>query len=128
MSQQTPELNQTHSEPVIATATPASPLVYERKVSSPYGDEKKHHSSSSITKPLGVTDARALDAKEEADIEATRERRVGIWRKIRPFILTGLALLILGWWISATVLPATRPRWYVAYPNRSRIDFDILRY
>jgi CNT family concentrative nucleoside transporter len=31
--------------------------------------------------------------------------------KYRPFILGALALLILGWWISATVLRATRHRW-----------------
>jgi concentrative nucleoside transporter, CNT family len=29
----------------------------------------------------------------------------------RPFILGGVALLILAWWISATVLKATRYRW-----------------
>ena len=34
--------------------------------------------------------------------------------KLRPFILTALALLILGWWVSATILKATRHRWYVA--------------
>lgn len=33
--------------------------------------------------------------------------------RLRPFILVGLALLILGWWISSTVLPATRHRWCV---------------
>ena len=31
--------------------------------------------------------------------------------KYRPFILATLALLILGWWISATVLRVTRHRW-----------------
>jgi len=31
--------------------------------------------------------------------------------KYKPFILGALALLILGWWISATVLKATRHRW-----------------
>ena len=33
--------------------------------------------------------------------------------RLRPFILVGLALLILGWWISSIVLPATRHRWCV---------------
>ena len=33
------------------------------------------------------------------------------WRVWRPLVLTALALLILGWWISATVLKATRGRW-----------------
>ena len=29
----------------------------------------------------------------------------------RYYILSALALLVLGWWISATVLKATRHRW-----------------
>jgi Na+ dependent nucleoside transporter N-terminus len=32
-------------------------------------------------------------------------------RRARPFVLTALALTILAWWISATVLKATRHRW-----------------
>ena len=31
--------------------------------------------------------------------------------RYRPFILAGLALLILAWWISSTVLLDTRHRW-----------------
>jgi CNT family concentrative nucleoside transporter len=38
-----------------------------------------------------------------------------LYPKLRPYILTALALLILGWWISATVLEATRHRWYALY-------------
>lgn len=30
----------------------------------------------------------------------------------RPYILGATALVILGWWVSATVLEATRHRWY----------------
>ena len=33
--------------------------------------------------------------------------------KYKPLVLSGLALLMLGWWISATVLPDTRHRWYL---------------
>ncbi|EJD03165.1 uncharacterized protein FOMMEDRAFT_85572 [Fomitiporia mediterranea MF3/22] len=33
--------------------------------------------------------------------------------KLRPFILGLTAAVILGWWISATILPATRHRWIV---------------
>ncbi|TEB37527.1 hypothetical protein FA13DRAFT_1726638 [Coprinellus micaceus] len=36
-----------------------------------------------------------------------------IYRRYRPFILAFVALVILGWWISATVLKATRHRWIV---------------
>ncbi|KAF8904390.1 Na+ dependent nucleoside transporter C-terminus-domain-containing protein [Gymnopilus junonius] len=35
------------------------------------------------------------------------------YSRARPVILTALALLILGWWISSTVLKATRHRWVV---------------
>ncbi|XP_006460871.1 hypothetical protein AGABI2DRAFT_68805 [Agaricus bisporus var. bisporus H97] len=35
------------------------------------------------------------------------------YARFRPYILGGIAAAILGWWISATVLPATRHRWIV---------------
>jgi CNT family concentrative nucleoside transporter len=121
----TPTTDKPRTEPVVTstppvtttTATPAATHdVHERK--SPYHEdveEKKLRSSSSLEKGQQhhepITDPRVLDAKEEADIEETRKKRAGIWRKIRPFFLAALALLILGWWISATVLTATRHRW-----------------
>jgi len=46
---------------------------------------------------------------EEAAIKKERRRR--LWQQARPVVLAGLALTILGWWISATVLKATRHRW-----------------
>lgn len=49
------------------------------------------------------------DADEEVD--ESRKRRQIVYRQLRPYILGGLATLILGWWISATVLKATRHRW-----------------
>ncbi|KAG6828745.1 hypothetical protein H0H87_001004 [Tephrocybe sp. NHM501043] len=36
-----------------------------------------------------------------------------LWSKVQLLILPGLAILILGWWISATILKATRHRWIV---------------
>jgi len=42
---------------------------------------------------------------------AHEEKSSGLYSKFRPYILTALALLILGWWISATILKATRHRW-----------------
>ncbi|TFK54518.1 hypothetical protein OE88DRAFT_1624877 [Heliocybe sulcata] len=35
------------------------------------------------------------------------------YARYRPFILVLTAAVILGWWISATILPATRHRWIV---------------
>ena len=45
--------------------------------------------------------------------EDREPQREGLYRRFRPFILAGCALVILGWWISATVLQATRRRWIV---------------
>ncbi|KAG6813697.1 hypothetical protein H0H92_008545 [Tricholoma furcatifolium] len=36
-----------------------------------------------------------------------------IWSKVQPLLLPALAAVILGWWISSTVLQATRHRWIV---------------
>jgi concentrative nucleoside transporter, CNT family len=47
---------------------------------------------------------------EEADRD---QRRHELYTRFRPYILTGVAMVILGWWISATILKATRHRWYV---------------
>lgn len=119
MSQETPAMSRSHTEPVVGiTSAPLTHDEYEGKDISPYAaDEKKLHSSTSLNKEHHITDAAVLDAKEEADIEADRKKQTGIWRRIRPFFLTALALLILGWWISATVLPATRHRWCVSGPQ-----------
>jgi concentrative nucleoside transporter, CNT family len=45
--------------------------------------------------------------------EAGRNQRHELYLRFRPYILTGIALVILGWWISATILKATRHRWCV---------------
>ena len=105
--------NSTLTTPAIAqTPAAAEPLVREKKGHSESSDpsESKQH--------IPITDPVVLAAREEADIEAGKEERRRHYLKFRPFILGGLALLILGWWISATVLPATRHRWYVT-PVRS---------
>ncbi|KAJ7928597.1 Na+ dependent nucleoside transporter C-terminus-domain-containing protein [Mycena leptocephala] len=58
-------------------------------------------------------DHEAILAKDTEDVEAARSRRQNLMHKFRPFILGATALLILGWWISATLLKATRHRWIV---------------
>ncbi|KAL0956128.1 hypothetical protein HGRIS_002294 [Hohenbuehelia grisea] len=55
----------------------------------------------------------AVLLKDEEETEAARRLRAERYAKFRPFILGGVALLILGWWISATILKATRHRWIV---------------
>lgn len=49
----------------------------------------------------------------QEDIEETKEHSWTSYERLRPFILGGIALLILAWWISSIVLPATRHRWFV---------------
>ncbi|KAH6914173.1 H+/nucleoside cotransporter [Coprinopsis sp. MPI-PUGE-AT-0042] len=46
-------------------------------------------------------------------VEDREPERRSLYTRFRPFILAGCALVILGWWISATVLEATRHRWIV---------------
>ncbi|TDL17812.1 hypothetical protein BD410DRAFT_843358 [Rickenella mellea] len=55
-----------------------------------------------------------IDAKYEED-EAENGKTGGLssYQRMRPFYLMCVALVILGWWISATVLQATRHRWIV---------------
>lgn len=35
-----------------------------------------------------------------------------LYTKYEPYFLSLTAVVILGWWISATILEATRHRWY----------------
>ncbi|KDN44977.1 hypothetical protein RSAG8_05150, partial [Rhizoctonia solani AG-8 WAC10335] len=74
-------------------------------------DEKRDpelESGSLDHKPeLVKQDVVAHDDDDEA------EQRSGNYRKYRPFILAAVAFVILGWWISSTVLEATRHRWIV---------------
>lgn len=83
-------------------------------------DPLLHRHSSAIPKEsLSEKDEKSVhDGKAERDVtdleahpdsEKDAEQR----SRSRPYILIGLAILILGWWISATVLKATRHRWYV---------------
>lgn len=103
----------------MSTSNPATPVTAQTPSAAvPFDSEKVAHSESSDHSEskfvAPITDPAALAAREEADIEADKERKHRTYLRIRPFILCGLALLILGWWISATVLPATRDRWCVA--------------
>ena len=90
-----------------------NPIVSDESVSP--GDKKLNRSSVSLnsTEKLPTRDANKLEQvdHDNEEAEAHHERQRARWQRFRPFVLTALALLILGWWISATVLPATRHRW-----------------
>ncbi|CDO71957.1 hypothetical protein BN946_scf184940.g104 [Trametes cinnabarina] len=49
--------------------------------------------------------------EEETDEDVSTLTKLA--RRYRPFILIALAALILAWWVSSTVLEATRHRWIV---------------
>lgn len=55
----------------------------------------------------------AVHAEDDAEVEAARQHRHELEARYRTLILGALALLILAWWISSLVLPATRHRWIV---------------
>ena len=69
------------------------------------------------------TSASAIEKSSQTDVETAiitdasedalhKKKSLVNYAQLRPFILTGLALVILGWWISSTVLQATRHRWW----------------
>ena len=63
----------------------------------------------------GINEKKFEDAEKAIVVaqDAEEDRPETFYTKNRPYVLGALALLILGWWISATILPATRPRWYL---------------
>ncbi|KAG8841915.1 hypothetical protein FRB91_004563, partial [Serendipita sp. 411] len=102
----TPAVEQTNRSPLTSTH-PAVDFTKDEKKLRTSSDKESVHSVDAQERE------RELVAQEERDIEEQRTKRQTVWRRTRPFFLAGLALLILGWWISATVLEATRHRWIV---------------
>jgi len=72
-------------------------------------EKKRSHSTSSIDKEKEASDTNGAEALIVDDEGKSYNRQ----RLLRVAILVGLALLILGWWISSTILKATRHRWIV---------------
>ena len=69
--------------------------------------------SSSVHKHTG-NPAEVEKGAHQEDVEEIKDHSSwNSYERLRPFILVGLALLILAWWISSIVLPATRHRWFV---------------
>ena len=90
-----------------ATPQPQLPVVRKTsKVSSSSGDPEKNVVDHDVQVAREV-------AHDEEEIAEEDVQNRAIYERLRPFIHLGLALLILGWWISATVLKDTRHRWYV---------------
>ncbi|KAI0712943.1 Na+ dependent nucleoside transporter C-terminus-domain-containing protein [Cerioporus squamosus] len=62
-----------------------------------------------VKDPEKASAAQPEDEDEDEDVSALTKG----YRRFRPLVLVALAAVILGWWICATILPATRHRWIV---------------
>ncbi|KAH9940401.1 Na+ dependent nucleoside transporter C-terminus-domain-containing protein [Epithele typhae] len=94
----------------ITTATPAPDAALQRTQSS------RSSGADSIRKEPVTAAADPTDVEKAAPPAPVDEDVSGLTkltRKYRAVVLAALAALILGWWISATVLQATRHRWIV---------------
>lgn len=76
---------------------------------SSYDDEKIRVSE----KDAAQQDVLLANAQSEHDDDEKKLRRKAIMSKARPFILGAIAFVILGWWVSSIVIPASRGRWIV---------------
>lgn len=82
-------------EPIVESGTPV-----KRNTSRPSSTDSFKREKDTADNDVEVQ----VSTKDE-------ETPVTFSQRYRPFILGSLATLILGWWISATVLKATRHRW-----------------
>lgn len=82
-------------EPIVESGTPM-----KRNTSRPSSTDSFKREKNTADNDVEVQ----VPAKDE-------ETPVTFSQRCRPFALWSLAMLILGWWISATVLKATRHRW-----------------
>lgn len=56
-----------------------------------------------------IHDEKKMDASASAGFFGFFENLK--YETFHPYVLGGLAALILGWWISSTILPSTQGRW-----------------
>jgi len=75
--------------------------------------ERKPSTSDSSSDHKQTNPAEVEKGQHPEDVEEVKEHSWTSYETLRPFILVALGLLILGWWISSIVLPATRHRWFV---------------
>lgn len=54
-----------------------------------------------------------LEEKTHVPYDEQESASSRLYKRYRPFILAAVAFVILGWWISSTILQATRHRWIV---------------
>lgn len=103
-----------HSHDQLGTGTPAPVMAEDTQ---PTLEKKRSHSTDSFPedKERGPVDARTVP-ESERDIVVEEEAPSWYARHkvlINRVLLFALAAVILGWWITSTILPATRHRWIV---------------
>ncbi|KIJ97698.1 hypothetical protein K443DRAFT_681333, partial [Laccaria amethystina LaAM-08-1] len=97
-------------EPIVESGTPV-----KRNTSRRSSTDSFKRGGNTADNDLEVQ----VSSKDEGQLEICvalawhEETPVTFRQRYRPFILSSLVTLILGWWISATVLKATRHRWIV---------------
>ena len=69
---------------------------------------KTNSSTGSIDEKAAARDPEVVLTQ---DVDQEEEKKPSIYQRFRPFILAGVAAVILGWWVSSIVLKATRHRW-----------------
>jgi CNT family concentrative nucleoside transporter len=84
-------------------------LPMEERQGSDLVKRSHSHAADSFGEKAPLDVPMSVDGGDDDDAE--QERRKAFYAKLRPVILICLAGVILGWWISATVLKATRHRW-----------------
>ncbi len=86
-----------------------------RKQSQSSGDSIAKVDPTNVDADVQVKDPEKASAAQ-TEVEEEEEEVSALtrgYRRFRPLVLVALAALILGWWICATILPATRHRWCV---------------
>lgn len=58
-----------------------------------------------------TTGASACNPIADEELAVSQARRAAFCGRYKTYILAGIAIVILGWWISSTILKATRHRW-----------------
>ena len=98
-----------YHQPVASiTSTNVGNKPMQRTASDYYSDSKENGPGDAEKSAMDQT---TYDHRADEGLAASQAGRVAFWSQYRPFILGGVAAVILGWWISSILLKATRHRW-----------------
>lgn len=94
-----------------------SHLITEQYSAPALGQNPVHDDAASASSTDEKAELKKKEARQQvADVEMSKdaeedEKKKSWYQKLRPFILVGSMIVILGWWISSMIL--TRYRWIV---------------